>query len=118
MKKLLIALLLVASVSWAETNSTVTGITIEQRPVIVITMETNHVYRLWMKDKLSDPWQIVPFMEHFTCTGTPKRVILEKGVNADTGFYKLEMDFSTNFLSYVEAHSITNIMPAMPGGAQ
>jgi hypothetical protein len=96
------------------TNVIVTGVSIDLRPVITVTMEPGHTYTLWGKDTLDQEWECMWLLTNMVVrtNDPPRRIIMEKEVNARTGFYWLQVDGEP----YKSPVVNTNIsLPPMPG---
>ena len=112
----IIAAFILAVACSGDTNSVETGIVIKARPVIYVTMETNHVYALWHKGSLLDEWELMwPFGE-MVVSNTPKRMVMEWSESAPTGFFFLEVDgegFPTNNVANA---AVSTGVPPIPTG--
>lgn len=68
------------------------GIVIKARPVIYVTMMTNHVYTLYHTDDLTKAWEPMFGMMNMVVTNTNKRLVIEWDEDRPVGFFKLEKD--------------------------
>jgi hypothetical protein len=72
------------------------GIVIRNRPVIIITMTTGHVYTVWHRACLCDEWEPEFYMTRMVVSNKPRRIEMTLSEAKASEFFWLQIDGDTN----------------------